>query len=462
MAAVHPTRTTRVPAKAVPVPVVGVGDSRPAARVRLGALNNLRWLAVIGQTVALLFVRLMLNFEFPLLLASTVVAASAILNVILMIFFPASKRLSVREATAFLAYDTTQLAALLFLTGGIENPFALMFVGPVVVSAATLNMRSTLFLGALTFAAVVLLATDHVPLPWVTENSLQLPPLYQFGIVISLILGIGFASVYAYRIAEEGMRMSAALAATQLALAREHRVAALGGLAAAAAHQLGTPLGTIAVVARELEHELASSPHAEDFRLLRTETERCRAILTRLSQPEDAVIGHIERLPLGALLDDIAAQHRGGGVAILIDVQAGVPPKVWRLPEFLHGIGNLLENAAEFAAHEVRLRARWDEKQILVEVLDDGAGFSNEILEQIGEPYVTSRAQPRATKREDRVLPRKQEGMGLGFFIAKTLIEQTRGTLSAGNRSEGGAIVSARWPRGAIDGEVAPRGEFQL
>jgi two-component system sensor histidine kinase RegB len=250
MSAVQQTRTPRVPAKAVPVPVVGVGDSRPAARVRLGALNNLRWLAVIGQSVALLFVRFILNFDFPLALASSVVGASAILNVILMAFFPASKRLSVREATAFLAYDTTQLATLLFLTGGIENPFALMFVGPVVISAATLDVKSTLFLGALTFIAIVLLATNHVPLPWVTENSLQLPPLYQFGIVISLILGIGFASVYAYRIAEEAMRMSAALAATQLALAREHRVAALGGLAAAAAHELGTPLGTIAVVAR--------------------------------------------------------------------------------------------------------------------------------------------------------------------------------------------------------------------
>src|SRR5882672_5883222 len=217
------------------------GDWRAPARVRLGTLNNLRWLAVIGQTVALLFVRIMLNFDFQLVLCSTVVAGSAILNVILAIGFPSSKRLTVREATAFLAYDTTQLAALLFLTGGIENPFAMLFLAPVVVSAATLNVKSTLFLGGLTFIAIALLAHDHVPLPWNSDFPLRLPPLYQFGIVISLILGIGFTSVYAFRIADEATRMSAALTATQLALAREHRLASLGGLAAAAAHQLGTP-----------------------------------------------------------------------------------------------------------------------------------------------------------------------------------------------------------------------------
>lgn len=438
------------------------GDWRAPARVRLGTLNNLRWLAVIGQTVALLFVRIMLNFDFQLLLCSTVVAASALLNVILAIGFSSSKRLTVREATAFLAYDTTQLATLLFLTGGIENPFAMLFLAPVVVSAATLNVKSTLFLGALTFIAIALLAHDHVPLPWNSNAPLRLPPLYQFGIVISLILGIGFTSVYAFRIADEATRMSAALTATQLALAREHRLASLGGLAAAAAHQLGTPLGTIALVARELERELAASAHADDFRLLRAEAERCRAILTRLAEPEDAVLGHTERLPLGALLDDIAAPHRGVDVAIVIDVQAGTAPQVWRVPEVLHGLGNLVENAADFAAREVRLRARWDDKDLLVEVMDDGPGFAAQIFEQIGEPYVTSR--PRRGSLEKAGVPEygKQEGMGLGFFIAKTLIEQTGGTLTACNGSEGGAIVSARWPRGAIDGETPPSREFQL
>jgi two-component system sensor histidine kinase RegB len=253
--------------------------------------------------------------------------------------------------------------------------------------------------------------------------------------------------------------MSAALSATQLALAREHRLAALGGLAAAAAHELGTPLGTIALVARELEHEMSTDPHADDFRLLRAEAERCRAILTRLAQPEDSVLGRAETLPLGALLDDIAAPHRGVDVSITVDVQAGAPPKVWRLPEILHGLGNLVENAADFAAREVRLRARWDDNEIVIDVMDDGPGFSAEIFEQIGEPYVTSRPSAARSPPSDFG---KEEGMGLGFFIAKTLIEQTGGTVTARNRNRGGAMVTVRWPRGAIDGEAPPREEFHL
>src|SRR6185437_8924613 len=262
--------------------------------VRLGTLNNLRWLAVVGQAVALLVVRLVLDFDFPLLLAASPVAASAVLNILLAIAYPSTKRVSAREATGFLAYDIVQLAALLFFTGGIENPFALLFLAPVVISAATLDVLSTLLLGGLSFAAISFLWQAHLPLPWSPVNGLHLPPLYQFGIWVSLLLGIGFTSIYAWRIASEATRMSAALSATQLALAREHRLAALGALAAAAAHELGTPLGTIALVAHELERELTANPHADDFRLLRSEAERCRAILARLAQPEESVLGQTE------------------------------------------------------------------------------------------------------------------------------------------------------------------------
>jgi two-component system sensor histidine kinase RegB len=418
-------------------------------RVRLGTLNNLRWLAVAGQAVALLVVRLGLDFDFPVLLAASPIAASAVMNIVLAIAYPAAKRLSAREATAFLAYDIVQLA---------------VFLAPVVISAATLDVVSTFFLGGLSFAAILFLWQAHLPLPWSPVNGLRLPPLYQIGIWVSLLLGICFTSIYAWRIASEGTRMSAALAATQLALAREHRLASLGALAAAAAHELGTPLGTIAVVAHELARELATSPHADDFRLLRGEAERCRAILARLAQPEESVLGQTDRLPLGALLDDIAAPHRGVDVAILLDLQSGPAPRVWRVPEILHGLGNLIENAADFATKAVRLRARWDANVLTVEVIDDGPGFAAEIFEQIGEPYITSRPAARRKEGGQEVDPAdgKQEGMGLGFFIAKTLIEQTGGSVAASNRVGGGAVVTVTWPRGAVDAEAPPRQEFRL
>ena len=457
--------TGELPAAATPAPpLLRARAQMPGrGRVRLGTLNNLRWLAIVGQTIALLGVRIGLNFDFPILLAASPIMASALLNVMLSVAYPSTKRLSAGEATAFLAYDIVQLAALLFFTGGIENPFALMFLAPVVISASTLDLWNTLILCALAFLSVTFLWQAHLPLPWSPVDGFGLPALYQLGIWVSLLLGVGFTSIYAWRIAHEAARMSAALSATQLALARERRLGSLGALAAAAAHELGTPLGTIAVVAHELERDRSNDPHADDFRLLRSEADRCRAIIARLAQPEETVLGQAERLPLGALLDDIAAPHRGLDVAISISVQPGPMPKIWRLPEVQHGLGNIIENAADFATAEVRLVASWDAQRLTVEVMDDGPGFAAEILEQIGEPYVTSRMAGRSgAVRELNPSDGKQEGLGLGFFIAKTLIEYTGGTVSARNRMGGGASVVASWPRGAIDGELPPTEDIQM
>ena len=388
------------------------------------------------------------------------------MNLGLTLRYPASRRLSNRGATGLLAYDVLQLAALLYLTGGIQNPFALMFIAPVVIGASTLDLRNALALAGLAFAAVCLIGVWHDPLPW-PENAFALPALYQVGIWASLVIGIGFTSIYAWRVAREGARMSAGLAATQLALAREHRAASLGALAAAAAHELGTPLGTIAVVARELERSLArGTAEFDDAHLLREQAERCRAILARLARPEQAMVEAAQRLPLAALLDDIAAPYRGEDVEIEILVRAepgaGPQPQVWRAPELRHGLGNLIENAADFAKNRVAVSLDWNSAAIHVAVEDDGSGFAPEILERIGEPYLTSRPGRHALGENalgDAELG-EHEGMGLGFFIAKTLIEQTRGSVSAGNVSGSGARVDVRWPRGAVDGDSPPAGPF--
>jgi two-component system sensor histidine kinase RegB len=437
-----------------------VASGAERGRVRLRTLSNLRWLAIAGQSAALFLVYFAFGYSLPLGYCAVAIAVSAVLNIVLALRYPASHRLANREASYYLAFDMLQLAALLYLTGGITNPFALMFVAPVVIAAATLNLGNTLILAGIAFASVSLIGIFHRPLPWPTGDVLVLPQLYQAGIWAALVIGIGFTSVYAWRIASESTRMSAGLAATQLALAREHRLASLGALATAAAHELGTPLGTIAVVARELERALpVNSSEAEDARLLRDQAERCRAIIARLANPEEAMLGQAARLPLGALLDDIAAPYRGEDVAITVIVPHGEVenpvPQVWRAPELLHGLGNIIENAADFAKSEVTMQASWDANTLNVVIEDDGPGFAPEIFERIGEPYVTSRPGHHAPGDTD-IGPGQlgeHEGMGLGFFIAKVLLEQTGGVVKAVNPAGGGARVSIHWARGVIDGE---------
>jgi two-component system sensor histidine kinase RegB len=432
----------------------------PRGRVRLRTLSNLRWLAVGGQSAALFIVYFAFGYRLPLIACAVAIGISALLNIALAFRYPPSHRLTNREATVYLAFDVLQLAALLYLTGGILNPFALMFLAPVVIAAATLDLGNTLILGGLALMSVSVISVVHKPLPWEATGALDLPLLYQAGIWASLVIGIGFTSIYAWRIASEGARMSAGLAATQLALARQHRLAALGALATAAAHELGTPLGTIAVVARELERALPEdSPEADDVRLLRAQAERCRAILARLASPE-AMLGATARLPLGALLDDIAGPYRGEDVEIAIEIEGGAPqPQVWRVPELLHGLGNIIENAADFARSRVCVQARFDSAQLRIVVEDDGPGFAPEILERIGEPYITSRPSHHALGESEIGTSAElgeHEGMGLGFFIAKTLLEQTGGNVSVVNLSKGGARVGIAWPRGVIDGETPP------
>lgn len=442
----------------------GVGGG---GRVRLRTLSNLRWLAVAGQSAALFLVYFALGYALPLAYCTIAIAVSAALNIVLALRYPPTHRLTNREATFYLAFDVLQLAALLYLTGGIANPFALMFVAPVVIAAATLNLGNVLILAFIAFFSVSVIAINHLPLPWPQGQPLVLPQLYQAGIWTALMIGIGFTSVYAWRIASESARMSAGLAATQLALSREHRLAALGALATAAAHELGTPLGTIAVVARELERALPeNSTEIEDVRLLRAQAERCRAIIARLANPEEAMLGSTARLPLGALLDDIAAPHRGEDLEIRVTVNppAGsgnehAVPQVWRAPELLHGLGNIIENAADFAQTLVSVDAGWDEQYLYVSVTDDGPGFDPEIFEALGEPYITSRPGHHAlgeTEMGPQSPLEKHEGMGLGFFIAKILLEQTGGVVKADNLEGSGARVSIRWARGVIDGPQPP------
>jgi two-component system sensor histidine kinase RegB len=425
--------------------VIGPSQDHPRRNVRLDTLVRLRWLAIIGQTTAVLAVYVGLDFDLPIWACLSAIALSAWLNVALRLRFHSTQRLEPDRAAWLLAFDIAELAVLLFLTGGLQNPFAFLFLAPVLLSATALPPRFTLMLGGFAVLCATVLVFVHYPLPWDSDDPLQLPPIYMMGVWLSILLAIGFISVYAWQITEEARQLSDALAATELVLAREQHLSQLDGLAAAAAHELGTPLSTISVIAKELENAIAAdAPHGDDVRLLREQARRCRDILAKITELSSSS-EPFDRAPLTALIEEVVAPHRNFGVEI--DVAApsdrASEPVGARNPAILYGLGNLLENAVDFAHERVVVGVQWSHDVIDVSILDDGPGFAPEILARIGEPYVTSRR--RITSAGDE-LP---SGLGLGFFIAKTLLERSGATLSFENRTQPdrGAVVKVRWRR---------------
>jgi two-component system sensor histidine kinase RegB len=293
----------------------------------------------------------------------------------------------------------------------------------------------------------------HYPLPWDADDPLRLPPIYMAAVWLAILLSIGFIGVYAWQITEESRQLSDALAATELVLAREQHLSQLDGLAAAAAHELGTPLSTISVIAKELENAIgADDPHGEDVRLLREQATRCRDILAKITELSSS--GEpFDRMSLTALIEEVVAPHRNFGVAIdvaLPDDTSGEPVGA-RNPAILYGLGNLVENAVDFARERVEVGARWTDDTLEVSIRDDGPGFLPEIMTRIGEPYVPSRR--RSPARGDDTAA----GLGLGFFIAKTLLERSGAALSFENRRgrQRGAVVHVRWSRSDFERALA-------
>lgn len=427
-------------------------------RVRLRTLALIRWVAIAGQAVALVTVHFGLGYPLPIWPALAMVAASALFNIWVSIGRRATVRLGDREVAFYLAFDLLQLAALLYLTGGLHNPFAILILAPVTVSATVLSRASTIFLSLLAIAVVALLAFFHLPLPW-PDGGIVLAPMLVFGLGIALVVSTVFVATYVFSVAEEARRMSDALAATQIALDREQRVSALGSLAAAAAHELGSPLGTIAVIAKEIARDLPpDSPLKEDAELLISQSARCRDILASLAARPEADAGEpFTRLTLPALVEVAAAPHRSDRVRLVLRSNpAGggndAPPVVARSPGVLHGLGNLIQNAIQFARSEVLVDVRWSDSHITISILDDGPGFDPVLLGKLGEPYLSGRSTARAS---DLTEAGEGEHMGLGVFIAQTLLERSGARLNFDNRPEGGAQVTVTWRRAELETGVA-------
>ena len=433
---------------------------RTERSVRLDTLIRLRWLAVVGQTTAVLVVYLGLDYELPIWSCLAVIALAAWLNIVLRMRFPVMQRLEPDRAAWLLAFDIAELAVLLFFTGGLQNPFSLLLMGPVLLSATGLPPRMTLLLGGFAITCATVLIFVYYPLPWGSE-PLDLPAHYVMGLWLSLLLSISFVGLHAWQITEEARQLANALTATELVLEREQHLSQLDGLAAAAAHELGTPLSTITVVARELERAMKpGSEYADDVRLLNEQAQRCRSILGKLTELS-ASGAPFDRMKLSLLIEEVVAPHRNFGIAINVALAPGetAEPVGGRNPAILYGLGNLLENAVDFARERVDVAASWSGQKISVTITDDGPGFAPEVMDRIGEPYVTSRRNADTGDDESggfAVSEYEKSGLGLGFFIAKTLLERSGATLDFRNRvfPERGAIVRVQWDRTEFEQKI--------
>ncbi|MGV1838333.1 ActS/PrrB/RegB family redox-sensitive histidine kinase [Rhizobium rhizogenes] len=420
-------------------------DYHTSRRLRLQTLVRLRWLAVGGQTATVMIVAFWLKFPMPLLACCVLIACLAWINFFLTLRYPPTHRLEPPAAFALLGLDLLQLCGLLLITGGLANPFSALVCVPVIISFASQPIRYSMVLIVLAMICITGLAFSPFPLPWYGGVEVNVHSVMQLGVWCSIASTMAFAAFYAYRVSMEASQLADALAATELVLQREKHLSQLDGLAAAAAHELGTPLATISVVAKEMERELKEDDRfREDVALLRSQSERCRDILRRLTTLSAEDEAHMRRLTLSSMMEEVIAPHREFGIKLdLIEKspRAG-EPVLNRNAGIMYGLGNLIENAVDYARKKVTVTVEYSPDALLIIIEDDGNGYAPDILTRIGEPYVTTR------QRDDTA-----GGLGLGLFIAKTLLERSGAAISFGNRDPEtpGARIRVEWPRVLID-----------
>lgn len=434
------------------------------SHLRLRTIVRLRWIAIIGQFAAVLLVYYGFGFTFPLSLSIGVICVSVCINVILRAMVTDIKVIGNKFGTWMLAFDIVQLSVLLYLTGGILNPFASLLVAPIAISAASLRTQSTLILSILALIAASIISFIYLPLPWETVGGLEFPVVYRMGHWISLLCAMAFIGFFAWRISNESRIMSAALAATEATLAREQKLSAIDGLAAAAAHGLGTPLSTICLVAKELERELpAESEIKDDVMLIRKQAVRCREILQSLTDEGMDADMLVDSSSIGDVIEEVAQPLKALNANIIIykspmeGTQAPYDkePLLQRNPGMIYALGNIVENAAEFSNTKTVITVQWSEDVVKLSIKDDGPGFSPDMMKILGEPFVSSRSIARGDIEDH------QSGMGLGFFISKTLLERSGAVMRFGNIKDNlvkgavaGAYVKLDWPRKVIDKTV--------
>ena len=400
-------------------------------------LVTLRWIALIGQFAAINIVFFILKLDFPIHATYIIILIGIITNIYLQYRIKATQ-LKDLYSSLFLIFDLFQLGLLLYLTGGIHNPFTFLLIIPAIVSSTFLSMGTTIILGLLTLAVLILITFFHLPLPG-TEESLKFPEYYLTGIIISISIGLIFLSYFGIRFSGETKKRSEALNELQQTLSKEYELESLGGQAAAAAHSLGTPLATITVVAKELRKEIGeSSRHTKDLDLLISQTKRCSEILKQISKKEITEDKFFSFTEFDILLSEIIESFKetSDKNIELYSSENNNSCKIKRSPEIIYGLRNFIGNAIKFAKQNINISLKINKDQVNILIEDDGPGFPDDIIKILGEPYIKSKSHEISSK----------SGTGLGTFLGKTLLERKGANLDFGKSEKlQGAKVNISW-----------------
>ena len=397
----------------------------------------LRWIALIGQLITIYIVHFFLNFNLPIILCSITIFCGGLTNIFIQFTFR-KNQLSNIESTILLFYDVIQLSVLIYLTGGVTNPFVIFLVVPAIVSSTLLNLPSTFFLSFITSVSLLLLTFNYYPLPSAGNIHFHVPDYYLYSIPTALIIVLIFLNYFGFRFGHEARKRSEALNRLESVLAKEQELDSIGHQAAAAAHSLGTPLSTITVIAKELKKEVSNNPkYSEDVETILTEVKRCGNILKKLSKREIVDDIYVSNISLEDLLFEIKNSFEESSkknIELYLNKKNKKTP-IRRSPELTYGIRNFVGNAVKFSKNKVSINLINEKDEIKIKIVDDGPGFPSDVFNIIGEPYIASKSKKFKTKA----------GLGLGTFIGKTLLERKKANIEFINSENGGATVEITW-----------------
>ena len=397
----------------------------------------LRWIANLGQLFTVIIVYFLFKFTLPIAQSLIIIILGILTNLYLQLWFK-KRELTNFDSTIILLYDLIQLSILLFFTGGIKNPFVIFLVVPAIVSSTLLNLKSTYTLSILTIIILIILTTFHYPLPHPGNLHFHVPDYYLYSLPLATVIVLIFLAYFGSRFGLESRQKIDALNKLELIMAKERELESIGHQAAAAAHSLGTPLSTITVIAKELKKEInQDSKYSKDVDLLLSQAKRCSEILKKISLNQMGNDKFMSSVSFKNLLTEIVRSFEEiSKKRISLNVEESQKETIiTRSPEITYGIRNFIGNAVKYSKSEVNIFLKVDRYKVKLIISDNGPGFSNEVLENIGKPYIAS---------ESAVL-REKSGLGLGTFIGQTLLERKKASLEFSNSQRGGALVNISW-----------------